>query len=439
MVRGAPRPERRLVFTSSCKACYNGTKTTEANTEKMKIALIGDLQYQQGEQESIRKYMTQIAAWQPELAVSMGDMGTGEMRGAKEAMLECRSFFDILPCETVTLLGNHDVEYRPDAKSRAYLPEQWRKEVFGTDVPWRAVEAEGFLLLCLSIERQSEELFLSPNALYLSPEQTAWARAILAVHKDMPTIIISHSPVAGSGLRCCPPVHHRATDAFMGQNFDPCIWKTILDENPQIFMWCSAHFHMGHAYARAVTVRGTTTHVSCGVMCSCARDDTRQTRLLELKDGCVQLYTMDHLQNGLLSHDMTVCPGGKLPETEHSLLIGADKALKIWDCPALGRVYIATQGGRLWEYDHALEERTGTLCLDEYAREVCVFCSRIYVRTSKGCFSVAIDSHQRFCRLGGFTPQEKRPETDLPAKPLPSLRFSAKQEAEGEYITFPGL
>lgn len=400
----------------------------------MKIALIGDMQYKNGEQEILRRYMTQIASWQPDLAVFMGDMGPDGLRGTKEGMQDCKSLFDLLPCETIALLGNHDVEYRPDSPSRAYTPEKWRQEVFGGETPWRAVEKDGFLILCLSVERQPEEMLLSQHALYSSPEQLSWARETLAAHKKLPTIVISHAPVAGSGLRCCPPVHHRATDAFMGQNFDPFSWKDLLAENPQVLLWCSAHFHMGHGYARAVSMRANTAHVSCGVPASCARDATRQTRLLEIKDGCAELYTMDHMQNGLVSHDLTLRAGEQLPESPHDILIGDDHALRVWEAHAIGRFYIATQAGRLWEYDCALEELSGALCTDEAVQEVSVFCGRIFVRTQEGCFSVPADSALRFRRLSGYAPQLRCGENAMPDRPLRSAPFTLRTEPEGEYI-----
>jgi len=405
----------------------------------MKIALIGDLQYKPGEEQTVFSYMEQVRAWQPELAVSLGDMGSGRQAGTKEAMLQCRAFFDTLPCETVVLLGNHDVEYRPDEDTRLREQEKWHAEVFAQEKPYRAVHCGDTLLLCLSVERQPQELLLSQHALYSSAEQLSWAREQLAAHMG-PVIVLSHAPVAGSGLRCCPPVHHAATDAFMGQNFDPWAWRDLLDDHPNIRLWGSAHFHMGHAYERAITVRNGATHLSCGVMCSCARDNTRQTRLMELMpDGRILLSTMDHLAGGEISQDAVLMPDSSLSgryyaPSEHEFLIGEDRALRVWDAPALGRVYIATESGRLWEYDRALQELTGTICSGEKAVDLSVFCGRIYVQTDSGCFSVPIDSDQRFHRLSGFVPRLERPEDALPAPSLPILPFQTLSAPEGEYI-----
>ncbi|MDO4739956.1 MAG: metallophosphoesterase [Eubacteriales bacterium] len=400
----------------------------------MRIALIGDLQYRKGEEAAVEKYMEQIAAWKPELAVSMGDMGSGREAGTKEAMLQCRAFLDRLPCETIVLLGNHDVEYRPDDDTRLRRQEEWYTEVFGAEKPYAAWECAGAFLLCMSAQRQPQELLLSQHALYASPEQMDWAGRQLRAHRDRPTIVLSHAPCAGSGLRCCPPVHHAATDAYMGQNFDPHAWRRLLKENPQIFLWGSAHFHMGHGYARAITVRDGTTHFSCGVMCSCARDGTRQTRLMEIEeDGAVALYTMDHLAGGKITRDARIRAGDTAQE-QRSVLIGEDKALCAWDAPALRRSYIATQAGRLWEYDEELQELTGMLCAGEHAQALSVFCGRIYVQTEEGVFSVPMDSQQRFARLSGFVPRCERKEKALPCEPLATRAFRTQREAEGEYI-----
>lgn len=406
----------------------------------MKIALIGDMQYRPGEEPVVFSYMEQLAAWGPELAVSLGDMGSGRMAGTKEAMAQCRAFFDTLPCETIALLGNHDVEFRPDDDTALREQEKWHAEVFGCDRPYRAVKIGEVLLLCLSVERQPQELLLSQHALYSSREQLCWAREQLRAHKG-PAIVLSHAPVAGSGLRCCPPVHHAATDAFMGQDFDPWAWRELLKENPQIVLWGSAHFHMGHGYERAITVREETTHVSCGVMCSCARDGTRQTRLMEIRqDGHILLCTMDHLKGGEISPDAEIVPGKGVisgdfgTPKDGEFLIGEDRALRAWDAPELGRAYIATEAGRLWEYDRELRELTGTLCSGEQARSVSVYCGRIYVQTESGCFSVPADSQQRFMRLSGFVPQERRAEEAAEQAALSPIGFTTFAAPEGEYV-----
>lgn len=411
----------------------------------MKIALIGDLQYKHGEQETLRGYMAQIASWQPDLAVFLGDMGPDGMRGTKEGMLDCRGLFDLLPCETIALLGNHDVEYRPDSKTRFHRPEQWRREVFGSETPWRAVRTERFQILCLSTERQPEETLLTQHALYSSEEQYQWARAQLESHPALPTIILSHAPVAGSGLRCCPPVHHAATDAFMGQNFDPKMWTQLLRDHKQIFLWASAHFHMGHGYDRAITDRGGVVHASCGVMCSCSRDGTRQTRLMEtLPGGTVRLLTMDHLAGGTVAQDAEVYPDGRSPRGRfcapdaQEILIGDDHAVAAWDSPETGRVFIATQAGRLWEYDRNLSDLTGTLCVGEQTNGAALNGGRIFVQGASGVFSADANAPTRFLRLSGFVPQERRAEEAMPEEGLlHPIAFTTHRESEGEYVTLP--
>ena len=48
----------------------------------MRIVVIGDLQYQQGEEKSIRANMRGVAALHPDLTIAMGDCGSNKDAGS---------------------------------------------------------------------------------------------------------------------------------------------------------------------------------------------------------------------------------------------------------------------------------------------------------------------------------------------------------------------
>lgn len=81
----------------------------------MRMVLIGDLQYQLGEEREILQSFAQLRALAPDLAVSMGDMGAPRELGRERGMSACAQLLKVLRRPVFALLGNHDVEYPPDA------------------------------------------------------------------------------------------------------------------------------------------------------------------------------------------------------------------------------------------------------------------------------------------------------------------------------------
>lgn len=77
----------------------------------------------------------------------------------------------------------------------------------------------GVLLLCISVERQPEEMMRTVHAVYVSDEQFAWTEKELRAHADMPTVIIAHAPMAGNGLRCSRPMHTASQDTYLDQTY----------------------------------------------------------------------------------------------------------------------------------------------------------------------------------------------------------------------------
>ena len=131
----------------------------------MRIALIGDLQFREGEQPAIRRAMEEIAAQRPELAVAMGDFGCQGRQGSAAGFHECADFLKMLPCECVPLLGNHDVEYRLD-DAMEKDPARWYRDAFGREQLWCAMERGGMLLLFLSVEKQPREGFAKKDGCF---------------------------------------------------------------------------------------------------------------------------------------------------------------------------------------------------------------------------------------------------------------------------------
>lgn len=406
----------------------------------MKIALIGDLQFEPEEEERLSARMEQVKEQEPDLAVFLGDMGCNARLGSREGAQSAKKLLDRLERPVIALLGNHDVEYRPESGERP-APLQWYDETFGGR-PWRAVETEEALLLCLSVEPQPRESWLTRHSLYVSEEQFAWAREQLEKHPEKPTILFTHAPMAGSGIRCCPPIHSAATDAYLDHSYQALRWKKLARENPQIRAWCSAHFHMGHDYPAALTWAEDTLHISCGVASSAARDGCRQTRFLELGEGKLIVSTLTHDQEGGLRRDATLNLRGKrqkpaeaFQRDENEIAVGVDEAVRVFALPERGKLYLATKEGKLWEYDRELGELEGALRLHASVERLAFAQERLYWQEESGeAFSVSLADRARFERLSEYPTQRARREETIPSACLPTLAFSQRSRREGTCV-----
>lgn len=385
----------------------------------MRIALIGDLQFREGEQPDIRRAMEEIAAQRPELAVAMGDFGCQGRLGKETGLRECADFLKMLPCECVPLLGNHDVEYRlDDAMERD--PVRWYRDAFGREQLWSAMERDGMLLLFLSVEKQPREGFATQNALYASEAQFEFARAQLAAHRDWPTAVFCHCPLPGTGLRSVPPLHVAATDSYFDHCFQPMRWKALMRDNPQVFLWASAHFHMGHDDDASISLADGLCHVSCGVVTSAARDGSAHTRILDLTPRRLTVSTLNHAAPEALRFDFA-CDvptldgrsGRCYVRRGEEIQLGQDDCKRLWR-DGDRRIYVVTKGGFLWEYDRALGDLTGAIVRGAQVEEIALADGRLYVRLENGCFSVDTEDPWRFDRLSGTVPPRRRAEAGLP-------------------------
>ena len=405
---------------------------------RKRIAFIGDLQYATAEEERFDLKTGQIRALSPDLAVIMGDIG-GSRQKSVEGFTETREIAEMLGCPYEVILGNHDVEYAPfDPVIFRY--EEVFDRVFTGKKRFNAFGFGGALIICVSCERRPPEDFRTHNAVYVSDGQFAAVKAALDANPGVPAVLVTHAPLAGSGFRRCVPLHCAATDGYMDQGFDPLRWRRLLSDCPQIKMSVSAHFHLSHEYDSAVTYRDGVVHVSCGAMTVCARDDIKQTRLMDVDGERAILYTLDHASGGFRK-DAEVDLTGAAPPTgrfsfvrEGELPLGEDNLLHAWSLPEYGRAYLATEKGLLWEYSRELDEFTGAITLKAGAEEISVYDGRLYFRAFDGsCYSVGLESSGRLDRIDGCVPQEIRPEPELKGRVPETNACRTRRAKDGIY------
>lgn len=168
----------------------------------MRMVLIGDLQYQLGEEREILQSFAQLRALAPDLAVSMGDMGAPRELGRERGMSACAQLLKVLRRPVFALLGNHDVEYPPDAPLSGAYPAYYNA-LFGEPQPWKAFEWNGFFLLCLSIERQPFAGLRTRHGLYLSDGQFEWAKISFHATKITPPLCSAMHPWRAADCGAC--------------------------------------------------------------------------------------------------------------------------------------------------------------------------------------------------------------------------------------------
>ncbi len=407
----------------------------------MKIAFIGDLQYWKAEIENLEYKMKQVAAHKPDLAIVMGDFGGSKMRSV-EGLEETKYHVDLIGCPWQAIMGNHDVEYNEEYMYN-YDPVATFREVFGKE-PYSATVTDGVLVLCITIERQPLDTLRTIHAVYVSDEQYEWAREQLKKHEGMPTILVTHAHMAGCGIRCDRPLHTSATDTYLEQTFKPERWQALTKEFPQIKAWCSAHLHMGHGYDSAITYRDGVMHISCGVMTCCTRDESCNTRIIDIQDGKMFVLTLDHNKDENLMLDACLDlnsnnpPKGRyyLPKKGEILVGSDDKPTAVYKHPYLDRYYIATENDLLWEYDGALWDFTGTIAYGEKTKSLSADSNRLYIEFGDGEI-VSLDPHSR--KRWQYTDhinRESRPEESLKGEMLETIPFTTFRKKEGLYVKF---
>jgi hypothetical protein len=275
------------------------------------------------------------------------------------------SGFAPLPTSLVT--GNHDLEGFDDFETDADNLAAWR-DTFGTHHHW-AVRSGAYLLVGLSTVRFRD----SPGScheVYIDPAQLAWFEATLAAHRDVPTLVFSHAPPMGCGLRVLQAVHVKNRCAWLNHGSAPERFTEIAATNPQIKLWFSGHFHLSHDYKDSVSVRGECAFVQVGVIgATSSRDGRRHSRLLRASAAGYSLYTVDHVAGGTLRLDMMrayadVAPPVPLPPPRADALAcdpAAGWLCATEDCALDGPrpVWLPTGTGELAVQQNALVEYEG--------------------------------------------------------------------------------
>lgn len=350
----------------------------------LRIAVIGDFHIQPHELHITEAAMEDIAACKPDLVVPLGDFGSNDVIGGTEGLYQANRYLREIGAPLRPILGNHDLqrESGPGTQPKGTVEGAFLG-LYGLDSAYGVIELEHVRLFFISTEPQPPESCYQIQECYVTDTQFDWFKQALADRPGVPCIVFSHAPPIGSGLRTVPHVHVRATNAYLDQNHDPYRWLELIRSTPEIVVWLSAHYHLGHGHPDSSTEKYGTRFFTTGVHASVTRDGQRQSRLIELEDDRIRIYTVDHIArrqvfeadwNGGVLQELVERKRNALPVAETESLpqrlcvysvggpkVGLSKVLPLSD----SRCLVITDDGYLWETDFKTEAVLGTLHLGE--------------------------------------------------------------------------
>ena len=171
--------------------------------------------------------------------VAIGDLCSQTATSEEYAMV--KEYFSKLKHPLYPIMGNHDFIYQDALDENGKLKhapieiQQQKREtfqkLFALPKHYYSLIKEPYLLIFLSTDTQN---YLAG----LSEEQLKWFTNELQTYPKKPTIVFFHAPLNNT-LETYK--HWVNTPSFVAQPIEKI--KTILQNNPQIFLWVSGHTH----------------------------------------------------------------------------------------------------------------------------------------------------------------------------------------------------
>ena len=366
----------------------------------------------------------------PDVILVPGDLDDTR-RGFAVANETLRAFKGIV----LPAIGNHDLEVEHCKTDEENI--ELFVEAFGLQNHYYAYEYAGILFITLSTERYRSHRW-QPHEVFLSDEQLDWFRQTLEANATKPTIVQCHAPIFGTQIPVIPTVHVRSTNPYTNHNHHPERILELIEQYPQIILWFSAHSHLGQGYPNSICCHHGVYFVHVGVHGSRAtRDGCRHSRVVEVEPNHILIRTFDHAQHAIVpryDHELDEGPDGLMSSwaasTRASFLSGRLKGFHVGQdglylkpmptshylayldkpasprihaiCPTERKIYAATEGGYVWEYDRKSGLPLGAIYMDK--SPTCIVASDSHVWIGGGdryLRKVHIDQPERFLRKNG--------------------------------------
>lgn len=206
------------------------------------IVVLSDLHLPGRNLEAKERAVDHVNSWSDvHSVVLLGDIC--DRRGTEEEYAFAKQFLSRLRKPYYPITGNHDYLYEQDSclqGNRKGFPEERAakltrfKEAFGLKELYYSRRLPHHLLVFLSVD----SLYSNHHA-EISQKQLEWFAAELDRNKTVPTIVFFHAPLKGTltGSNIVGLFNR----FFAAQPADAI--KTILNKNPQVFLWVSGHTH----------------------------------------------------------------------------------------------------------------------------------------------------------------------------------------------------
>ncbi len=375
-----------------------------------RLAVLGDLHYELPQHDRYGAARKQLLAHRPDVVFQLGDQGGYSHCGTWQSFMEGLEFLSGFDLPFHTLMGNHDLE-GPDYQSDAQSVAAWC-EAFGRDRPYRTVDLGDALAICLSSTRFRANIGCC-HEVYIDEMQISWLRATLAEHRNRPTFVFSHAPIIGSGLRVLQSIHLKCPNAWMNHTDRPERFIKLVQDNPQIKLWFSAHNHLGQHYPDSVSRVNQCTFVHTGVTGEVTRDGRNHSRLVDFDASSFTLSTVDHATGKAaanLRHDYATGRSELLSPHDgedgdvHFAPPVFPRANNRWQ---IGRSAFAVHRRMLVEFDIELAAPVGVVLEGVDASHVEIRGGELIIRDPSGAFrSLKPNAAGRFSQV--FEPNPRR-------------------------------
>lgn len=189
------------------------------------------------------------------------------------------------PGQLLVTTGNHEF-YDRKATDQESL-QRFRDAVPGA-APYRSRLAGPVHLVLLATERWKTAPYC-PDWAWLSDEQLAWFDRVLTAHREKPTLVFLHQPLAGTVLGT-----EEEGNVAQEQQL-----RSILHRHPQVRLWFSGHTHFPLDQPGQIVTQDRCTFVALGstfylIKPSGKDAGASQSRLLEVFPDRVSIRVRDH-------------------------------------------------------------------------------------------------------------------------------------------------
>lgn len=324
--------------------------------------------------------MQEINALNPDLVIPLGDYGPGESIGSPEGLRAAWEYLSQIRAPLWPILGNHDLQ---EESAGTRTPGEMAAELHKyapQGCGFGFIEYENFRLLMVTTDPQPRDSCWQIQECYVSPQQWEQIEQGLQQRRGVPVIVCSHAPPVGAKLRTVPRTHVRSTNAWLDQNHEPHKWAELYREYPEILLWFSAHYHLGHDHHDSISEVCGTFFFQCQIHGIQTRDGTRQSRVMDIDAGGeVTIRSLNHLTGQLTEVSRWDSPANlremvvrkkqilENPTPGTSWFYVAEGAFLPKRIAALSdnRLLLATDDGYFWEVDVARQFVAGSLHVGE--------------------------------------------------------------------------